>query len=208
MTQLVHLFVFDGLSDWEPGFAIAGINNPELQQKPLRFAVHVVAEHLKPVVTAGGLRIQPDSTLATLNPQDSGMLILSGGTAWDRAENASAADKAKEFLNAGTPVAAICGATAGLARAGVLDTRKHTSNAREYLEATGYRGGALYRNEPAITDQNLITASAMAPLEFARAIFARLEIYTPAVLDAWYKLFSTRKPEYFGALMAAAGKSA
>jgi putative intracellular protease/amidase len=208
MKQFVHLFVFDGLSDWEPGFAIAGINNPELQRKPHRFAIRVVAENSKPIVTVGGLTIQPDSTLAALKPQDSAMLILPGGSAWDRSENAAAAEKAREFLNAGMPVAAICGATAGLARAGLLDTRKHTSNAREYLKATEYRGADLYRDEPAVTDQNLITASAMAPLEFARAIFEKLEIYTPAVLDAWYGLYSTRKPEYFGALMAAAGQSA
>lgn len=27
-TQNVYLFVFDSLSDWEAGYAIAGINNP------------------------------------------------------------------------------------------------------------------------------------------------------------------------------------
>jgi putative intracellular protease/amidase len=52
------------------------------------------------------------------------MLILPGGTAWDEGKNGE-----------GVPVAAICGATAGLARAGVLDTRRHTSNALEYLRA-------------------------------------------------------------------------
>jgi hypothetical protein len=28
--QDVHLFVFDGLSDWEASYAIAGINNPPI----------------------------------------------------------------------------------------------------------------------------------------------------------------------------------
>jgi hypothetical protein len=32
--QTVHLFVFDTLADWKPGFAIAGINNPDLQAQP------------------------------------------------------------------------------------------------------------------------------------------------------------------------------
>gem|GEM_PF-5819719 len=26
--ETVHVFVFDTLSDWEPGYAVAGINNP------------------------------------------------------------------------------------------------------------------------------------------------------------------------------------
>ena len=50
------------------------------------------------------------------------------------------AGKAAEFLDAGVPVAAICGATAGLAAEGLLDDRRHTSNAAEFLAATGYGG--------------------------------------------------------------------
>jgi hypothetical protein len=34
-------------------------------------------------------------------------------------------------------------------------------------------------DEPAVTDGDLITASATAPVHFASAIFARLGLYTP-----------------------------
>jgi hypothetical protein len=57
-----------------------------------------------------------------------------------------------------------------------------------------------------IVDRDLITAPAMAPLDFAHAIFERLELYTPAVLSAWYELFSTGRREKFAALMQAAGE--
>ena len=204
MSQPVHLFVFDTLSDWEPGFAIAGINSPEWQRDPGRYAMKTVSIDGGPVTTTGGLRVQPDLALRDVSPDESAMLILPGGGAWDAGKNGEAVETARTFLDAGVPVAAICGATAGLARGGLLDNRPHTSNAREYLAATGYRGAALYRDEAAVTASDLITASAMAPLEFARAIFLRLALFEPAVLDAWYGLFSTRKPEYFGALMAAA----
>jgi hypothetical protein len=30
----VHLFVFDTMSDWEYGYLIAGINNPQFQRTP------------------------------------------------------------------------------------------------------------------------------------------------------------------------------
>ena len=46
-------------------------------------------------------------------------------------------DAAQLFLAAGTPVAAICGATAGLAQCGLLDDRDHTSAAAEYLPPPG-----------------------------------------------------------------------
>jgi putative intracellular protease/amidase len=55
---------------------------------------------------------------------------------WDRGENSKILDSAKALLVANIPVAAICGATAGLARAGILDGISHTSNAPEYLQAT------------------------------------------------------------------------
>ena len=102
------------------------------------------------------------------------------------------------------PVAAICGATFGLARAGLLDERRHTSNAREYLAPSGYRGAALYRDEPAVTDRDLITASGVMPVDFARAIFARLEVFPPKVLDAWYGLHKTGEARSFHELGAGA----
>jgi putative intracellular protease/amidase len=203
MSRTVHVFVFDTLADWEPGYAIAGINNPRFQREPGRYAVRTVSLGGRPVTTIGGLRIQPDGPLETLAPTESAMFILPGGEAWDGGKNVEAVDHARACLEAGVPVAAICGATAGLARGGLLDARAHTSNAREYLAATGYRGLEHYRDEPVVADGDLITAPAMAPLEFARAIFARLDLYAPAVLDAWYGLFSTRRPEYFAALVAA-----
>jgi putative intracellular protease/amidase len=206
--KTVHLFVFDTLSDWEPGFAIAGINNPQFQREPRRYRVRTVSVGGKPVTTIGGVRIQPDAALESIDVNTSAMLILPGGALWDQGGNMEAVEQAKRHLDAGLRVAAICGATAGLARGGLLDTRKHTSNAREYIAATGYRGSDLYQDMRGVDDNNVITASAMSPLEFARAIFVALDLYEPEVLSAWYNLFSTGKPEYFGQLMAAAGKGA
>ena len=92
----------------------------------------------------------------------------------------------------------------GLANAGLLDKRPHTSNDLMALKmfCPGYKGEEFYRNEPAVTDGNLITASGLAPVEFAYHVFRRLDVMTPATLDAWHGLFTTRKPEYFHALLA------
>lgn len=204
-SQDVHVFVFDGLSDWEAGYAVAGINGPQFQKQPGRYRIRTVAPHEGSVVTMGGIRIQPDLTLDTLRPADSAMLILPGGVAWDEDKHSEAVERARAFLDAGVPVAAICGATAALARGGLLDDRRHTSNAPEYLAATRYRGAALYEDAPAVTDRNVVTASGTAPLDFTLHIFRLLDIYTSAVLDAWYNLFKTGRTEYFVALMRAAG---
>jgi putative intracellular protease/amidase len=200
----VYLFVFDSLSDWEPGYAVAGINNHQFQINPRSYRVQTVSLRRSSVLTMGGIRIEPDLTLDSISPKNSAMLILPGGTAWDSGQNMEAVDVAGVFLSSGVPVAAICGATAGLARGGLLDNRRHTSNAREYLAATQYKGISLYEDSLAVTDNNLITASGIAPLDFALHIFRRLNLYRPPVLDAWYGLFKTGQAEYFDALMKSA----
>ena len=198
--QTVHLFVFDTLADWEAGFAIAGLNNPAFQAQPGRYRVATVGLSKAPIVSIGGVTILPDLAIGELTPEQSAMLILPGGGGWDQGGNTEALALAKRFRAAGVPVAAICGATAGLARAGMLDHVQHTSNAREYLAATGYQGAALYQDRPAVTDGNVITAGSTAPLEFAYQIFKQLDVYSNEALEAWFGLFKTGDSAYYGAL--------
>ncbi len=201
--QDVHLYVFDSLSDWEASYTIAGINNPQFQRNPNSFRIQTVAPSKNTITTIGGVCIRPDLEIKELSPLNSSMLILPGGTAWDERKNVEIIEIARMFLNSAKPVAAICGATAGLARVGLLDNRRHTSNAPEYLAATQYKGATLYEETAAVTDNNLITASGMAPVDFAYHIFKRLDIYTPPVLEAWYGLFKTGRSEYYEELMRA-----
>jgi putative intracellular protease/amidase len=205
--ETVHVLVFDTLSDWEPCYAVAGINNPMFQLQPGRHTVKTVGATPRPVKTMGGFTLVPDMTLDTLDPKDSAMLILPGGITWDQGKNTEAIEKAQAFLNAGVPIAAICGATAALARAGLLDTRRHTSNAREYLAGTGYRGAALYQDEPAVTDQLVITAGGLAPVDFAYHIFRQLAVFSEPTLEAWRSLFKTGDPSHYLTLMKSAGRT-
>ncbi|KAM3090866.1 type 1 glutamine amidotransferase family protein [Phormidesmis sp. 146-35] len=183
------------LADWETGFAIAGINNPDMQKHPGRYQVQTVGLNAEPITTIGGVTILPDITLAELEP--GAMLILPGGEAWDAGENSEILESAKALLAADIPVAAICGATVGLAHAGILDDKPHTSNALAYLQATRYRGEALYQDQPAVTAGNVITANSTAPIEFAYHIFKKLDLYEPPVLKAWYGLFKTGEASYY-----------
>jgi putative intracellular protease/amidase len=201
--ELVHMGVYDTMADWEAGHAVAHIGNGYWQREPGRHRVVTVGETSEAVTTMGGVRIEPEVVLSDLRPQDSAMLILPGSETWLVGENGAFAEKARAFLAAGVPVAAICGATVGLARAGLLDDRPHTSNALEMLQATGYAGEAHYRDVLALTDGDLITASAIAPVEFAREILARLGVYEPTVLGSWYKLYGMHDPAGYAELAAA-----
>src|SRR5580765_7890867 len=117
----VHLFVFDSMADWEPSFAIAGINNPQFQRDPGRYRVVTAGLTTQPVTTMGGMRIQPDISLSEIHPDQSAMLILPGGARWECGGNADAIELARAFFVESVPIAAICAATLALARAGMLD---------------------------------------------------------------------------------------
>jgi putative intracellular protease/amidase len=196
----VHLFVFNTMSDWEYGYLVAGIHNPQFQQTPGKFKVKTVALSDKPVTTMGGLKVTADLTLDKLKPSNSAMLVLPGGTLWEKKKNKEAVEVAAHFLDKGTHVAAIGGATAGLARAGLLDAVAHTSNSREYLAETGYQGGSFYQDKPAVIAEKLITASAINPVEFAAAIFLALDLYPETVLSAWYNLYKKGDKKYYADL--------
>ncbi|WP_131102125.1 DJ-1/PfpI family protein [Streptomonospora litoralis] len=202
-TATVHLAVYDTLADWEYGHAVARIRSGGSRESR-DFSVATVGPTGEPVTTMGGVRILPDFALADLDPGTSAMLILPGAALWDTDPAALApyARAAGAFLAAGVPVAAICGATAGLAREGLLDDRPHTSAVAEYLAATGYAGSAHYRDEPAVNAGGLITAGPTDPLAFAREIFAELELYGPEALDAWYRLHAFSDPDAYEVLMS------
>lgn len=78
--QIVHLFVFNTLADWKTGYAVAGINNPDMQKQPRQYQIQTVGLDAEPVTTIGGMTILPDITLDELEP--GAMLILPGGEAW------------------------------------------------------------------------------------------------------------------------------
>ncbi|WP_340377312.1 DJ-1/PfpI family protein [Streptomyces sp. SS7] len=198
----VHLAVYDTFADWETGFATAYLAR---NGYPVRT---VGASATEPVVSIGGLRVLPDLALDAVRPEDSSLLILPGADLWDTSEDlAPFARTAREFLAAGTPVAAICGATAGLARVGLLDDRDHTSAVSFYLAATGYGGGGRYVDADAVTDGGLITAGPTEPVAFAREVLGLLGVYEGEVLDAWYRLFHDSDPSAYAVLeKATAGR--
>lgn len=205
MTTTAHLYVLDTMADWEPGHLIAELNTGRFFAKPdTRLPVRTVGATRDPVRTMGGVPITPDLTVDDLDPASSAVLILPGGDNWLDPAQRPVLDRAHEFLAAGTPVAAICGATLGLAAIGALDDRPHTSNDLTALQhlVPSYRGESHYRPDPVVTDGPLITASGVAPLDFAQAVLAHLDVFSPESLSAWYDLYRTHQPTHYHRLMA------
>ncbi|WP_433546468.1 DJ-1/PfpI family protein [Streptomyces sp. CA-294286] len=196
--KTVHLAVYPTLADWETGFATAFLVQHGYEVK----TVGLTAD---PVATMGGLRVLPDVALGDLDASDSSLLILPGAQLFDEGDGlAPFAAAARRFVEAGVPVAAICGATLGLATEGLLDDRAHTSAVSFYLAASGYKGGEHYAEADAVTsaDGLVVTAGPTEPVAFAREIFALLRVFEGDKLDAWYRLFHDSDPSAYEVLSA------
>jgi putative intracellular protease/amidase len=169
------------------------------------FDLVTVAESREPITSMGGVRMLPYTLLADLEPTDSDLLVLPGAEIWDGDGGDGFAAPAGRFVDAGVPVAAICGATAGLAQAGLLDERSHTSDSAEYLAMTGYGGGDRFVNERAVVDGDLITAGSGSPVQFATATLGRLGLASERTLAAYEDLFHRGDPAAFPVLMETRG---
>lgn len=55
--------------------------------------------------------------------------------------------------------------------------------------------------ESAVTDENLITASGIVPLEFTMQVLKVLDVFKPETLQAWFNVYKTQEPKYFFELM-------
>ncbi len=186
MNPAVHVLVFEGFADWEPAYALAELRRSGgLDVVTLGFTDAAVR-------SMGGLRVVPDRAIAGLDSAAVRLLLLPGGDMWEGTYPRAGLDALlAELHSRSVPIAAICGATLALARAGLLNDRAHTSNEPAYLTSLvpEYAGGSRYIDALAVRDRGVITASGLGPTEFAREIFEELEVFTAEERPVWYHLF-------------------
>jgi putative intracellular protease/amidase len=199
----VYIATYDSLADWEPGHLLAELRTGRFTGRP--FEVRAVADSPAPITTMGGLRIVPDLILDAADPADADLLLLPGAELWDEGGGEKFAALAARFIAAGKPVAAICGATFGLARAGLLDERRHTSAAPGYLAASGYAGGPHYVDARAVADEDglLITAGPDSPVQFAACSLQLLGLIDEGTRRAYEGVFGDGDAAAYPALMQA-----
>lgn len=208
-TKKVYLYVFNTMSDWEYGYLIAELNSGRYFKKDLApLKIITVGANKESITSMGGLSIKPEISLDECTLESKDLLILPGGTTWSEEIHQPILERIGQALELGIIVAAICGATEALANMGYLDTRKHTSNNLEYTKMVcpNYKGEKFYEMGSAVSEVNLVTASGIAPLEFAMEVLKKLDVFTSDTLHSWYNLNKTHKPEYFFKLMNSINK--
>ncbi|AIQ39250.1 type 1 glutamine amidotransferase family protein [Paenibacillus sp. FSL R5-0912] len=204
MNNKVYLYVLDTMADWEVGYLTAELNSGRCYKEGQAPSTIVTVANEKTLITTmGGLRIMPDLTVDEFSMTSGDALILPGGETWTEAIHKPILGLAERCIQENVLVAAICGATMGLAQAGLLNSRPHTSNDLEYLRmiCPAYTGEEFFQKQPAVTDGKLITASGIAPLEFSMHVLKALDVLAPHKLDAWYGLYKTQEAKYYYALM-------
>ena len=200
----VYIYVLETLADWELGYVTAELNSGRFFRKDApEVSVKTAAISKEPVKTMGGLTIVPDCSISDIEAGEKSVLLLPGANTWSDPKHSAIIEKAGELLSAGAMVCAICGATAALANAGLLDGRPHTSNGAGYLEmvSPAYRGQKFFIDAPSVADHNLITASSTGALLWAKQIIERVDVFQHSTLEAWYAYFSTGEAQHFFALM-------
>lgn len=203
-NKKVYMYVFDTMSDWEVGYLTAELNTGRYFKKGIEpLKIVTVGNDKNPITTMGGLKVLPDITVDECNLTSKDVLILPGGETWTSKGNELILSKAKEALKEGCIVAAICGATLALAKEGLLDNRNHTSNDLGFLKMVvpSYLGEKKYKSEVSVRDENLITASGIAPLEFTVDVLKSLDVFEDQALSSWLNLYKTHDPRYFFELL-------
>lgn len=185
MKKKICVFLFNGVSDWEISYF-----TPEIHKSDL-FELVYFSKNKHLITSMGGLQITPTASLHELDVDAIDMLILPGGTAWEKGENTEITELTQKVFEKEKPLAAICAATAYLGQLGLLNHLKHTSNDLNYLKSVApqYSGDENYQNALAVTDRNMVTANGIAPIEFAREIFKTIELYSENHIDQWFQLF-------------------
>lgn len=159
----ITIILTEGYSDWEIG-VLAGTGRAFYDAD-----ISFVSPDGEAVTSVAGLKV---TGLARFEAPREGVVVVCGGAALEGATPPALEARLREAHNNGCVVAGICGGTLALARAGLLDDVRHTSNAPDYLgSAPEYGGAAHYVDQPsALRDERIITAPAPAPASFAMEV--------------------------------------
>ena len=194
MRDTVYFLVFDGFADWQAALALCEI------RRPGDWRVCTVGFSLAPVISMGGLAVKPDLMLSQIEGVQAALLIVPGGHLWLRGEGDPAVAAIKRVHAAGAAVAGIDSGVLALARAGLLDDRRHTGNWPGQIDSQvpGYTGVGLYEPaELAVSDGGTITASHLGSVEFAREVIHALDLYGPSDREHWFRLYKHAIPPPF-----------
>lgn len=183
MTTIVTILT-PGFADWETALLNAGARDY------FRIDTRFATADGEMVTSAGGLRVTPHMAVSDIDPGAIDAILVNGGSIWSTPAAPDLGEVLRGTHAAGKTIGGICDGVMALARAGLLDTVRHTANGPESLPDTGYAGTHFFVGSPkAILDRRIVTAPGTAPVSFMGAVLESLGLRT-ADLDFYLGLYS------------------
>lgn len=168
MTSIITILT-PGYADWETALLNAGAR--EYYRIDTRFAT----SGGEPVTSVGGLKVLPQLAIEDIDVDAVDAIIVNGGTIWPTPAAPDLGTLLQDAHAAGKTVAGICDGVMALARAGLLDSVRHTANGPESLPDTGYAGASHFiGSSRAVLDRKIVTAPGTAPVSFMAAVMESL----------------------------------
>ncbi len=155
-------------------FSVTRLNEARRRAEPSPFAVLLLAEHREPIVTTGGMRVQPDVTLADCPPLD--ILVVPGGWGTRAAmRHTHLIGWIQERSHQVALLTAVCTGALLLGSAGLLDARAATTHwaALDLLRET-FPAVDVRADMHVVEDGHILTSAGIsAGIDMALRVVAR-----------------------------------
>ncbi|TGT37010.1 DJ-1/PfpI family protein [Mesorhizobium sp. M8A.F.Ca.ET.165.01.1.1] len=170
-NKTIGFLFIEGFADWEYGLLAASA----VEWCGAR-AVSLTPGG-KPVTGISGFRLTPDGSADADDNIDLDAVAVIGSDQWAGKAPPDASELLTAVAARGGVVGGICAGTLALARAGMFEKARHTSNGRDWINRheAGYAGDGNYQDVPhAVADGRIVSAPGSAPGTFALAFLQTL----------------------------------
>jgi putative intracellular protease/amidase len=169
--KTIGFLFIEGFADWEYGLLAASAVE--------WFGARTVSltPDGKPVTGISGFRLTPDRSAEADENSDLDAIAVIGSDEWAGKAPPDVSDLLNAVASRGGVVGGICAGTLALARAGLFEKARHTSNGGDWIKGhePGYAGDSNYQDVPhAVAHGKIISAPGSAPGTFALAFLKTL----------------------------------
>ncbi|TGW07220.1 glutamine amidotransferase, partial [Mesorhizobium sp. M2D.F.Ca.ET.145.01.1.1] len=159
-NKIIGFLFIEGFADWEYGLLAASAVE--------WFGARAVSltPGGKPVTGISGFRLTPGRSADADDNIDLDAVAVIGSDQWAGKAPPDASELLTAVAARGGVVGGICAGTLALARAGMFEKARHTSNGRDWINRheAGYAGDGNYQDVPhAVADGRIVSAPGSAP---------------------------------------------
>ncbi len=170
-SKTLAILLIDDFADWEYPLLAASA------RQWFGIETRFFTPSRKAVTSMAGLRFSDGEPIASIDLNEGDAIAIIGSDGWTDGSAPDIAADLQLWAAKNIVVGGICAGTLPLAKAGIFQKHRHTSNGADWItqNAGAYHGADLYQDRPhAIRDGNVVSAPGSAPGTFAIEMLAAL----------------------------------